>query len=1209
MSRNFHTGANKEYVSFGGGGPAVSDALKTGENSTSMSEGYNAGLPSKFVASKTTPELMSQSIPHSTHELVSNQEIIKDVDGMRVQKEAAAYLNRQEAGELGLGREVPMQKANLLSPYGRELRYQYNNPVNGELPFGKGNWAGQLGPGGKRKNNVDGKISGDDHQDLDRIPTEAESDNEPFPEDAMSIANQLKPIEIASAAKQRMGQQSTREQEGNRIDRVNDMRLGVVSRFGHANKSTNDDKEASFGRPDPAQDSKSREMFQSHDITYSQEAKLHAYPTPQHANEATMLENMNYEKSKGGMTVQPLVKNAPHGPEEQRALMYDKSSGYQEAERTAGGAATYHGKSEGNIRDAAPQRFGSQDNKNLLENEEQQPGTGLYRENSNNVDMQIGKAAKGKMSTNEKENTGDKQVTQLLLLNKGGQNESGETNSGTDKEFLKKGGSPTENREHEHTSTTENSSNRQQGSNSVQQVNKDNYRGEPCKHCDIYPIVTYSLESSDAEAGPLKCKGCGSHPKLMPVVENLGLNMTVTDKLVSPKYRLVPQGTKMIPIPYTKGEITNSEGQFKAKDNLQTTKNDEYIDNQRGQEKSASKEYHGFYENKALHNQKDAQHGNEALHNQRSEYSSSQFRSTSSDKANQSGASTSYDSNGASRQNGSFKPTVPGSNGPLHENSVSQVQSTPYGQKPAQTQTSQREQQLLYAPSQDNSFIKNVNKETDHLKLAKEQAEKALPGDAVSGEPARPKTENGYGVSSMKFTNEKAKEDAQTPSQSTVLDNHKSLAPKVGSVPQGKEANESLNNANDKTAAPPAATTESGPKHDLSRDTNDDRKSTNVSTLVEIISKGMKALRESNFDIEGNNNSNKERNEDPKNGKGDGQGAKGTNGNKEHGSQKEESDAMPAHKQTGLSSVSLGAPKPENFPTAVQPERVVSQMHGGSHNSIDIEAGVGNDKSDSKTPQGRVRPGADGRFSGGSLEFPKHAWHERKCADNPELCKEGSGTIGQSHSSAQNENSIHATRPTIGDKSDSECGTFFNLPERQKRKLPKKKLEKLKRNCMPHHQSDIEPLNVVDIKNEDTNRGDKVKNNAALLNPGQKGSALDKINLSAAKVKIASLLSQETPEKTAPPGFHPGYTTMAFSHGAAIPEKKQDTMPDTAETFVSKTDRPDFSSLAGESSGKSSDMAYYFNQKNEQKEKDMLMRALPEANGAIANFNNPYGKQ
>ena len=1172
MSITSCIGANKEYVSFGGGGPALSDALKTADRSNSMSEGYNAGLPSRLAPVNTIPEQLSQHAPHSPQELISSQEIIKDVDGTQAQKEAAAYLNREEAGEVGLGREVPMQKANLLSPYGRGLRYQAKDQPNAVIPSREGNRAEQF----EKSSNWDSKAFEDVHQDLDRIPTEAESDNEPFPEDAMSIANQQNPIEIASAAKQ-LSHQNTKEQGPKRINHVDDTQLGVVSRFGHTNKDSQEHEQEFRNKEEPQRDGQSQGLFQSKDNKHREEETLRAPLLPQNENHDKTKEEVKYEKGKENAGIQSMAINGKSSHDRNRGPSYYETSRYQNTGTSTGNAVTYGTKFAGNLREPALQKFGAQGLNGRMENELLQTGMGFHRQNSGDIDGQSGTSKNE--NTDESNLKNHNHIIQNLLINNKEVRGNEASNQERESKFLQQSQSIQDNKAKERLGTKEKNS------------GTEHDGGEPCKHCDIYPEVTYNLESSHAEVGPLTCKGCGPHPKFTPVIENLGLNMSVSDKLVAPKF---PQAKKPITVPLAKDDITDKVPQSKPSGNLESPTHNGDTDNQRIWQQNVQQGYNAFP-------QKEPRHENEVGHNQGNSHApyTSQDKGTASDGINSDGANTHSGMHVPPKKSESNEINLSSAQSIQNDEPILQGHKTPYMQSLVQEQAFQKEQSPRHVSSQMSDFeIMNGKGLLGEAGRDKQLLTYTSIGENV---PLRAKAESHGSELPNKAVKNFEKESSTRLKKPTVTS-------RIDTASQGKGESGSPATQDDKTTAA-IGTGQNGPKHDKEKEVNEEKPS-NLTTLVEIISKGMKALRESNFDIGGKSNQKKESNDIPTNGKDEEKIIKDDNEKKEHGNQKEDSEVKvkPIHTHSGSSSVSGGLPRPESFPAAMKPEEVVSYIHHGGVNNknTDVGSSIGINEPDGKKVESTGKFDGGGSFSEDLLDNPKHAWHERKCLENPELCK-GSGSQGET----LGENVMSSKRPTKSSKLSPECATFFNLPERQKRKLPKLKAERLKRNCMPHHQSNIEPLNVPDIKNEDMTLGEKQKTNDALLSAGQKTSALDKINFNVANAKITSLLNQETPEKTAPPGFHPGYTTMAFEHGAVIPEKKLDAMPDTSETFISKAARPDFSSMAGETSGKSSEMAFYFNHKNDQKDKDMLMRALPEANvaaSAITNTNNPYGE-
>ena len=1215
-----------------------------------MSEGYNAGLPARLTHLQPVPEQMSKAVPHLAQELMSSQEIITDIAGRRAQKDAAAYLNRQEAGEVGLGREVPMQKGDLMSPYGRELRYQgdtqgrYQDGQRGT--GGKGNYhaAASYRPEERPLTSSDrksagNKVQGEDHQDLERIPTEAESDNEPFPDDAMSIPSQVNPAEAVAVAKpagMQKNEPSTKEQESNKVSHEEEARLGDVSRFGHAaGKGDQERERESHRKEDSRQDSKPHGSLQQANV------KQGDFPTRGKSQEILQSHDAlhgNGDSSKVSSSSQ-YANRPPNGPE--NGVMQAKGQGQNEygespAERN------------GNSASQGLKLQNSKDMKGFREHSVKNPGTGLYGENAGNAGFKGKKVAEENMRdaarySNAMNDVGYKQETQHMPTDKERLNENrGKNFQEKDAKFVEKNDHFRGNEDNEKLSKGESSWTGQRDANNREYYHDIN-REDPCKHCDIYPEVSYKLESSDAEAGPLKCKGCGPNPKFTPVVEKLGLNMSVNDKLVSPKE---PQTMKPVPLPQTKGDISgkfyhdiNREdpckhcdispevsyklessdaqaGPLKCKGcgpnpnftpvleklGLNVSVNDKLkypqepqtmkpvplpqtkgeISGKGGQLRPNAgiegAEYHGSL-------QQSASHENNALR----EHGPSRDQSSSHDK------SSSFEQ-GPTREGLSHDQSASRDQGASRDQSRSRGQGNDLK---SQNELYQHHASRMNEPG--GNYIEN-----DHDKLTMSQNSNTLLKDAANGEAVMKFAKNREDESSSQRHNSEERESKFKDAKETNKNHDEENSPSNSHSSQFKGDKYPGPSQETSTAESPEPAAANIPSQESIKELSDGKEK-NITTLVEIISKGMRALRESNFDIgtNGKLRAGSKENEGPKNGaESVERQEKERNDEKEHGKQGQDGDSRvkPIKAKDGSTSAALDSLKPGTFPVAVKPEQIVSQMHGGKHGSNDVPGdNVRNTGPEGERFKEKGRADADGNFSDDSL--PKHAWHKAKCADNPELCKaDGSSTqIGGRLKGNENKpDKMSLQKPSNDHKPNPECAAFFSLPDRQKRKLPQHKLARYKKNCLPHHQSDLEPLNVEDIKNDDTGLGGGSKTNNALISTGQKTSNLDKINLSAAKLKIASLLSQETPEKTAPPGFHPGYTTMAFAHGAA--------MPDTAETFVSKTGRPDFSSLAGESGGKSSDMSYYFNQKNDQKEKDMLMRAVPEPNGGQTDINNGYGK-
>lgn len=1151
-------GVNKEYVSFGGGGAVVFDALHTADRANSMSEGYNAGLPSRAAPLPVQPEQMSKAVPHSAQELISNQEIIKDVSATQPQKEAAAFLNRQEAGEVGLGREVPMQKANLLSPYGRELRYQgdvalkANGAIQGmeraqanrddQKPFRLEANKGQFQEinGGKE---LDKTVSSEEHHDLEGIPTEAESDNEPMPDEAMSIAGQAGPFDSAGVPQNsamQKGEKFTKEQETGRM--AEETKQRDMPRFRGA-----DDKEQAMGsqaRMESPLGNKQHEGLRSTDVS-SDAFQLSGQ------SQATYIGHTHGEKNAYPGSMAEGNKEKPgneidvkHTNNQQAANVRDT---YQE--RTASeNKAYYDSKPQKNLNAPASQHL-------QLESEKQRQGFKTEKTNFKNMEKENRGADQERTVPAEKDVHQRGENTQISQRVSPGQDAlNGNRDSAFQENARKFFGTKDDFRERGETGQLSSITNRiaeQRGMMHGEDGIHENAREPPCKHCNINPEVTFKLESSDAESGPLKCKGCGPNPKFTPVVENLGLKMSVNDKTVSPK---VPQTMTPVPMPQTKAEVTtDNQGRARSSDVADTRDGFAGIHEPMGQmEKGFETSLHkqmtenklGTSRDQSGHNLsrgQDLSHGYDLSHGQRV-------------------------SQGAeSLEPQQAKPSS-------HQSSATEYEGSPNSMAMKEPAAGQIQGSLLRDTPGASTVMRFANKGDDGAPSANHKTER-VKNDAKN----IAKQEEKEDKEGMKNNEESLIKSSQAQSEKGPQTEGTS------STINAKETGSNVGVAGFSSKPEPSNASSGG-------------KGTNITTLVEIISKGMKALRESDFDIEegskmhGYNGGGSKESNDSKNVT---EGKNQNRDDKENGKQGDAIQQSPKKLQEETQNAAGNA--------ATKPGEMMTQMHGGKHGATgDVEAG--HRPAYSKSMEGGT-PDPDGNFSDDSLEYSKHAWHEKDCKKYPDQCK---GFSKQSNLGPR-PNGNNRAGGANAEKPSSECEEFLNLPEKQKRKLSKQKMKRYKRICiLHHHSSDAEPLDVADIKSDDGGPDDKPKQKQS----GQKTANLDKLNLSVAKLKIASLLSQETPEKTAPPGFHPGYTTMAFEHGAVIPEKKMEEMPDTAETFVSRTSRPDYSSLAGESAGKNSEMSYYFNQKNDQKEKDMLMRALPESNRASAvetNLNNPFG--
>ena len=214
-----------------------------------------------------------------------------------------------------------------------------------------------------------------------------------------------------------------------------------------------------------------------------------------------------------------------------------------------------------------------------------------------------------------------------------------------------------------------------------------------------------------------------------------------------------------------------------------------------------------------------------------------------------------------------------------------------------------------------------------------------------------------------------------------------------------------------------------------------------------------------------------------------------------------------------------------------------------------------------------------------SHEQHKNAWHAHHCDLHPEDCQDTKSSSSQKEE-GKGFNKISEEKVS---HQDDECKNFYNLPERLKRKLPKSKISMYKRNCMP------KPSKSRPDSNDGTNSQQSSKSSGK--DAAESMKLLDTILTDANKTP----LSPAAAAKATSSGFHPGYTTIELAKPDVSDEKKVDEMPDTSETFMSRAVRPDFSTMPGETPGKSTDMAYYFRHKSDPSEKSMLLRAIPSS--------------
>eukprot|EP00794_Sanderia_malayensis_P017032 gene17032-18746_t len=213
--------------------------------------------------------------------------------------------------------------------------------------------------------------------------------------------------------------------------------------------------------------------------------------------------------------------------------------------------------------------------------------------------------------------------------------------------------------------------------------------------------------------------------------------------------------------------------------------------------------------------------------------------------------------------------------------------------------------------------------------------------------------------------------------------------------------------------------------------------------------------------------------------------------------------------------------------------------------------------------------------SGQSIDNKKNAWHGRDCDPTTENCQK---------LASNSRNDDNKAAATIAGKDpgaamstlqhhemDAECKKYRDLAERIRQKLYGAELARYKKYCLPVTPKDAGALQYVSSK-----VSSKTAASSHLEIP---------LHASAAAIKATSS------------GFHPGYTTMAFSNADVTPvspDKKLEEMPETSETFISRAAKPEFSTLPGEAPSKSTDVAFYFNNhKNDQNLKSLLYRVNP----------------
>ena len=1418
-----------------------------------MSEGYNAGLPSQLTAEQQPSQPVAGGNARLPQELMGSQELIPEMTQAKLHQEASSYLNRHEAGELGLGREVPMHEGSTAHgrpPYGRGLQYLNSSEMSEKEHKGYNKEQETLKQtGGLTKNDgmksldsvtydsnknyyktdnyandhnkhVSEDVARKEEHDVEAIPTEAEADNEPFPNDSMTIASVARPLDTAEVA-QKVGLQG--QEQVNHLEAQGVGQLEKESREGevtgkesatnrHSDNKQYAQKQANQNR-EPVRDSKSEASLQSHDNSHENQKAVNndhqkeADDNAEHKNAAQSElvkgnretanqmpainggynryqnarqpeqsgidgRNVNTESALYGSQLGGTATKATRFPDNygeghnQREESNSKYAGYDSKEFTNAKGNEAHTSNKGDDinhhegvlegkydHKATDQRVGavnagyentksfedqqgsnnnqrgdehgryhnekSTDRKegedhssysensrfeNQRENEhgdygkensydhqrgaenssydneksmDHQQGEGSYGNNkdsygsygNNNFDHQhddthanydsrkdynshkgssqsntatdnarfsqqgqgpyakengrpavLGSSSNPSYSeqnwahrqeghsSSQNEHVNGNSINPTQYSDQNASNNAA-TGSGNSKKTGASGGKhsfhrPSESRNkdlsaseltsresEQHPRVSHDNQSIQQESNGQAQSNIDFNHGVPCRRCDIKPEVTFDLKASELASDPEKIKCC-KPMDFTPVVENLGMNMAVSNKIVSPT---VVQPMKNLPIPLTKEQI-NRDGA------------NEINPDQIGKMFAISKDRLVLLNDASVNDK---------------------IQKFAGGKIDVSGVQK-HNAERPENEGGKiFKATDNMGKKTEQEEKYRQGKETDNGRSNGPLKSKESSQENRKGP-QGNERSKEISQ-----------------GDEKSKESSKGNEKNRQTAQG----NEKYKERAQE------NEKYKESA-------QGKEKSGHL-------ALTPAELA------------SNEVKPTNITTLVEIINKGMKALRESNFEI-GVDDKARSGKQSSRNGSDDEQREKLRNSYRNEytaDARRPNSDAVKATQAQhgGMElQVTGGLASMRRFP-------------GKEPSSSSSNKGV------KETNDGYADIQPSSNKGTGPMEALKSGWHTRNCAVHPELCMKEPNTDTDDTNSLSN---IHGGNqlskgsmngPNSGERmaqGKSECETFYKLPERQKRRLSKQKIERYKKNCLPRGPNKVEPLNVVDIKNDDgtndiksgqhiadnkpQNSEGHSSNTAAHTDPyaglsnknlkinaeqtdnlkeiaenlrlgnrqqhseGQLGNTADpyarlsnknlKINagtsmanlkeiaenlkLGSSNLKLDSLLTSSQSSKSNQ-GFHPGYTTMAYSSGAVTPEKKLEEMPEASETFVSRTARPDFSSLTGEQQAKTSDMAYYFNQKNDQREKDLLMRAVPDtANVHLGSAapNHVYGK-
>eukprot|EP00795_Rhopilema_esculentum_P012838 gene12838-3582_t len=1305
-------GVNKEYVAFGGGGSVVFEAIKPDGKGASMNEGYNAGIPSSLTPDQALAEKMTKEVPHKPHEMFSSQEIIPDISSSKGQAVAASYLNRQESGEIGLGREVPMQAVDKSSPYGRGLHYAMDSDRQNATGNGGTAQATRIQNGGddnmvmsKGKYNNEVKFTQYDAPDpeshsAEAIPAEAEADNEPLPVESMIMPNQVQPVQSALFA-----EKPDTHKEGEAIRQSGAWQLGDMSANRVADKGSSHSKYAKDGSYQQSETYSAENSKTALDRNKQQSMQFHHHDDTDNVRGHERLQADSGKNGGDFHGKQPLSDDRPSPANNANPIHHNNFQAVEKGRQFETGSSSAKYPNE----DSGREMMHSENSKLMDENKQQMHG--------DKEESDVGAQGVSDQKFGDHSLGGQKSSSPGIESHGFDSQRAPQRVNGMEHNMGLPGKEQQGNYDNKNNgfSKPPNLASKQQ-TDSVSPKQEQAKERDPCKHCDIKPEVEFKLEASDMETGPSKCKGCGKNPELKPEVENLGMNVSVSNKIVSPM-TVVTNAEDLkgpVPIPLqTKQNLHPSQGDspgsqrgsenlgFKTQkkvDNIQELKNNHFDQNR------AEEEHKNHANQESTH-----QHNNQELCKHCDVKPEVEFKLESSDMKT-----------GPSKCKGcgkkpELKPEVEnlGMNVSVTNKIVSPMKVSTKADDTMKFSTKTEEpmpmslqtKQTLHKGYDDSSASQskieqlavkdNQNKYSGSTKYLGASPNRLLDGDqtrhiALHDTPDDQKFMKFTGDKEQEFGNQKHYAERPenevnklaTQSETRPSSSHLDISPKQSTVShfteqkdnskettQHKETgNQGSNKGMPAENAPITSPSQNhvsttsakdnnqshetqkllpvnkpqnvkSPgntghiasflendtvpgKHQLknapSRDPSteeqhhaisskegfvEDQKSSNISTLVEIISKGMKALRESNIDLgdekklsghlnkDEDMNRKKEEDSDDK--------SKGKTKEKDSkGAEKTEDKKISAKEKGDLASA---------FPIVTEPQEIVSKLVNGDNKQSDSNKF----KDDTHKIEDKIDSGENNfpqKNIAEEFDQPKNGWHEKNCDKTPELCRgldagiKGGPTKENNDKAEDNLDKILGNGLSQNAKASQleiDCDSFNSLPERQKRTFSRALIARYKKDCFQQNQK-LDPLNVDDIKNEDGDHNNPIAQKLGLKTAsGAKPIAgnIDKINLSSAKLKIASYLNQEAMSKP-PSDFHPGYTTMAFPQGAAIVEKRLETMPDTSETFISRTARPDFSSLTAENSGKSSEMAFYFNQKNKQKGKDTLMRALPDRGAA-----------